>query len=67
VEATSAQGLNAPSSIPNSQGSITDGIDNVSLTHRVEGDANVKQTKNGAEDVGVRPPSTPPTGFNWPN
>ena len=60
VEATSAQGLNSPPSIPNSQGSITDGIDNVSLNHRVEGDANVEQTEKGAEDARVRPPSTPP-------
>ncbi len=66
VEATSSQGLNSPPSIPNSQGSITDGIDNVSLNHRVEGDVNVKQTEKGAEDAGVRPLSTPPTGFNWP-
>ena len=68
VEATIAQGLNSPSSIPNSQGSITDGIDNVSINPRVEGDAIDKQTEMSAEDVGVRPPSTPPPpGLNWPS
>jgi hypothetical protein len=60
AEATSAQGLNSPPSIPNSQGSITDGIDNVSLNHRVDGDVNSEQTVQGVVVVGVRPPSTPP-------
>ncbi len=67
VADTSAQGLNSPSSIPNSQGSITDDLDNVSLNPRVEGDVRDKQTDKSVEDMGVRPPSTPPSGLNWPS
>ncbi len=56
VEDTSAQGLNSPLSIPNSQGSNTDGLDEVSLNPRVDGDMIDKQTGKSGEGKEARPP-----------